>query len=94
MTFWQFMTNVFTWFEGRTTRIIAIVTGTLVTLTGTDIIPNAHLKYYMAAIAVLTYWRGSSTSKTYASAQAIVKQNATPDVPLVPNPVKTEPMPP
>jgi len=65
-----------------------------VTLTGTDIIPNAHLKYYMAAIAVLTYWRGSSTSKTYASAQAIVKQNATPDVPLVPNPVKTEPMPP
>jgi len=94
MTFWQFATNVFTWFEGRTTRIIAIATGTLVTLTGTDIIPNADLKYYMAAIAVLTYWRGSSTSKTYASAQAIVKQNATPDVPLVPNPVKTEPMPP
>jgi hypothetical protein len=73
---------------------LLLSTGTLVTLTGTDIIPNADLKYYMAAIAVLTYWRGSSTSKTYASAQAIVKQNATPDVPLVPNPVKTEPMPP
>jgi hypothetical protein len=91
MSFWQFATNVFNWFEGRTTRIIGLATGTLVTLTGTGIIPEAQLKYWMAAIAVLTYWRGSSTAKTYSSAQAIVKQAAVPDVPLVPTPILKEP---
>ena len=94
MTAWQFLTNVFAWFEGRTTRIIGIATGTLVTLTGTGIIPNEDLKYYMSAIAVLTYWRGQCTAKTYTNAQQIVKQAITPDIPLVPNPIPTEPKPP
>ena len=92
MTFWQFLTNVFGWFESRATRIIGISTGTLVTLTGTGIIPNDDLKFYMAAIAVLTYWRGSSTAKVYANAQAIVKQTTTPDV-VLPDPLPKEPKP-
>lgn len=41
------------------TKIIAFITGTVSALAGVaGIIPESHLKYYMAAIAVLTYWRG------------------------------------
>jgi hypothetical protein len=41
------------------TKVIAFATGTIAAVAGvTGIIPEAHLKYYMAAIAVLTFWRG------------------------------------
>jgi hypothetical protein len=72
MTFWQFLTNVFGWFEARTTRILGLASGTLATLAATGVVPESQLKYYMAAIAVLTYWRGQSVSSTIAQAKAIV----------------------
>jgi len=41
------------------TKVIGFVTGTISAVAGvTGIIPEAHLKYYMAGIAVLTFWRG------------------------------------
>jgi hypothetical protein len=74
MSFWQFLTNLFSWFEMRTTRIIAVSLGTVTTLVGTGIIPESHLKYYAAAISILTYWRAQSVSNTVANAKAIVHQ--------------------
>jgi hypothetical protein len=47
------------------TRIIALALGTLTTLVATGIIPDQYAEYCMAAIAVLTYWRGQSTSNSY-----------------------------
>ena len=41
------------------TKVIGYVTGTISAVAGVSgIIPESHLKYYMAAIAVLTVWRG------------------------------------
>jgi hypothetical protein len=84
MTFWDFATHAIEWLSNYVTRIIAISTGTLVTLTGTGIIPDRHLKYYMAAIAVLTYWRGQSTGKTYVQAKAALAANPSSQVPVTP----------
>lgn len=47
------------------TRAIGVSAGTLTTLCGTGIIPNSQMKYWMAALAILTYWRGQTTSNTY-----------------------------
>jgi hypothetical protein len=89
---WQFLLICFNWIGGRATRLLGIAQGTVALLASMNgLIPENQLKYYLAASALLTFWRGQATSKTYASAQAIVKQNATPDVPLVPNPIKSEP---
>ena len=54
MNFWTFLTNVFAWCAARTTRILGLVSGTLATLAATGVVPESQLKYYMAAIAVLT----------------------------------------
>lgn len=41
------------------TKLIGFAQGTIAAVAGvTGIIPDAHMKYYMAAIAVLTFWRG------------------------------------
>ena len=72
MSFWQFLTNVWEWFEARTTRILGVTGGTLSVLLASDVIPAADAKYCMAAIAVLTYWRGQSNSNTVQAAKAIV----------------------
>jgi hypothetical protein len=90
MTFWQFLTNVFGWFEARTTRILGLASGTLATLAATGVVPESQLKYYMAAIAVLTYWRGQSVSSTVAQAKAIVATQAPTSVQKV-NPKETTP---
>lgn len=74
MTFWQFVTNVFNWFEMRTTRIIALTLGTVTALVSTGVIPEAQLKYWAAAITILTYWRAQAVSNTVAQAKAIVHQ--------------------
>jgi len=93
--FWQFLLIVFNWLGGRSTRLLGIAQGTVALLASMNgLIPENQLKYYLAASALLTFWRGQATAKTYASAQAIVKQAAIPDVPLVPSPIKTEPTPP
>lgn len=90
--FWQFLLICFDWIGERATRILGIAQGTVAVLAAMDgIIPASQLKYYLAASALLTYWRGQSTAKTYASAQQIVKQATTPDIPLVPNPMPPNP---
>jgi hypothetical protein len=76
MTFWDFVVLVFNWLETRTTRLLGLVLGTLSVLAGTGIVPDAQLKYYSAAIAVFTFWRGYAISNTVADAKAIVKQQA------------------
>lgn len=41
------------------TKILGFLQGTIAALAGvTGIIPEVHLKYYMGAIALLTFWRG------------------------------------
>lgn len=46
------------------TKVIAFAQGTIAAVAGvTGIIPDAHLKYYMGLIAVLTFWRGFINSE-------------------------------
>jgi hypothetical protein len=82
MTLWQFLTNVYVWFSDRATRLLSFVLGTIATLVGTGIVPEAQLKYWAAGIAVLTYWRGQAVSGTVSAAQAIVAQSKSTEVPL------------
>jgi len=96
MTFWQFLTNVFVWFEERATRLLGVASGTIATLAATDVVPKSQLPYYMAAVAVLTYWRGQTTATAYTQAKAIIANvSAAPTAQIdnattpVPNPAKT-----
>ncbi len=41
------------------TKVLGFVSGTIAAIAGVGgLIPEAHLKYYMAVIAVTTFWRG------------------------------------
>jgi hypothetical protein len=41
------------------TKVLGFAQGTIAALCGvTGIIPDSHLKYWLAASAVLTFWRG------------------------------------
>ena len=92
MTFWQFLTSMFNWFEARTTRILGLAGGTLAILATSNVVPENQVKYYMAAIAVLTYWRGQSTSNTVAEAKSIVQQvKANPTIVPVLSPSQEQP---
>jgi hypothetical protein len=64
------MNALFDWVHRYGTRALAVAAGTITTLCGTGIVPAAHMKYYMAALALLTYWRGQSTSNAYNAATA------------------------
>ena len=45
--------------DSHGTKVIGFVTGTISAVASVSgIIPESHLKYYMAGIAVLTFWRG------------------------------------
>lgn len=47
------------------TKILGILQGTIAALAGvTGIIPERHLKYWLAASSVLTVWRGFVNSST------------------------------
>lgn len=47
------------WWKAHGTKWIGAAQGTIAALCGiAGIIPDAHLKYYLAASAVLTFWRG------------------------------------
>lgn len=61
------LSALWAFWSDKGTRILGVATGTLVTLTGTGIIPDSHLKYWMAAIAVLTYWRGQSNANALSN---------------------------
>ena len=46
------------------TKVLGFLSGTIAAVAGvTGLIPDAHLKYYMGAIAVMTFWRGFINSK-------------------------------
>jgi hypothetical protein len=79
-TFWDFVLISFSWLEARTTRILGMVSGTLAILATSNVVPTKHLPYYMAAIAVLTFWRGQSTAKVVADAQAVVAKAKDPTI--------------
>jgi hypothetical protein len=64
------------------TRAIAVLLGVLTTLVGTGIIPDTQAKYWMAAIAVLTYIRGQFTSNAYDKGVVVGNANATVPAPL------------
>jgi hypothetical protein len=47
------------WWKNHGTKLIGFASGTISALAGVaGIIPESHLKYYMAAIALMTFWRG------------------------------------
>ncbi|HZO21033.1 MAG TPA: hypothetical protein VFB37_00930 [Steroidobacteraceae bacterium] len=66
MTFWQFLTNLCHALTSHGTRVLGVAVGTITALTTSNVIPANHLKYYLAAIAVLTYWRGQGNADKIA----------------------------
>ena len=91
MTFWDAMKGIWTWVEGHITRILALSLGTVTALLTTGVIPAADVKWYMAAITVLTYWRGEATNNTYQVAKAVVAttKQVTAESPPPPSPSAT-----
>lgn len=46
------------------TKVLGFLQGTIAAIAGvTGVIPDEHLKYYMALIALLTFWRGFVNSE-------------------------------
>jgi len=46
------------------TKILGFLSGTIAAIAGVGgLIPESHLKYYMGAIAVMTFWRGFINSR-------------------------------
>jgi hypothetical protein len=46
------------------TKLLGFLQGTIAAIASVSgIIPDAHLKYYMALIALLTFWRGFVNSE-------------------------------
>lgn len=76
MTFWQFIVLAFNYLADRTTRILSLTLGTASVLVGTGIIPEAHMKYYGAAIALLTFWRAQSITNVVTAAKTIVANSS------------------
>lgn len=80
MSFWDFIRNY-------GTRLLGVLQGTVAVLCGmTGLIPDAHMKYWLAASAVLTYWRGQTNSAAISAANSIVASaaiNAGQSAPLV-----------
>lgn len=51
--------NMFSIIKSHGTKILAFAQGTIAAVAGvTGIIPDGHLKYWMMALALLTFWRG------------------------------------
>ena len=96
MTFADLLYKGFQWIEGRFTRILGVISGSIAIIAGTTgIIPESQLKYWMLAIALLTFWRGHSTSKAYDQAKAVLASATGPTVvgpPIVMAQVKEAPI--
>jgi len=46
-------------FQQHGTKVLGFAQGTIAAVAGvTGVIPDQHLKYYLAASALLTFWRG------------------------------------
>lgn len=53
------MNKLYLAWKNHGTKVIGFAQGTVAALAGvTGIIPEHHLKYYLGASAVLTFWRG------------------------------------
>ncbi len=58
------LTAIYAFWLSHGTRILGFAQGTSAAIGGvTGIIPDAHLKYWLAASAVLTFWRGHVNSR-------------------------------
>lgn len=50
------------------TRILGIAQGSVALLCGmTGLIPDSHMKYWLAASALLTFWRGQTNATAIAN---------------------------
>lgn len=83
------MNSFMTYLQNNGTKILGIAQGTIATLSGiAGIIPASQLKYWLAASAVITFWRGFGNTQAIATAvtqqhvDAIVQavQTSTPPV--------------
>lgn len=73
------MSAVLLYLQNNGTKALGIAVGTLTILTTSDVVPAAHLKYYLIAISILTYWRGQANSNATVTTQAasvIIAQHA------------------
>lgn len=62
------MASVIALWKDHGTKAIAFVQGTVAALCGVaGIIPDDHLKYWLAVSAVLTFWRGFFNSQQIAA---------------------------
>lgn len=67
MNGWEFLTCVGNKLWTHGTRLLGIAQGTVAIIASMDgLIPPSHLKYYLGASAVLTYWRGQTNANTIA----------------------------
>jgi hypothetical protein len=54
--------------QSHGTRLLGIAQGTVALICGmTGLIPDTHLKYWLAASAILTYWRGQANAGQIAA---------------------------
>lgn len=52
------------WYHSHGTKILGFLSGLIAAVASvSDLIPQQHLKYYMGAIAVMTYLRGYENSR-------------------------------
>jgi hypothetical protein len=59
------LTAIYSLWLNHGTKVLGFISGTLSAIAGVGgIIPDAHLKYYMAVIAVTTFWRGFTNTRT------------------------------
>ena len=59
------MKQIIAYWDGHGTKILSFFSGTIAAVAGTTgLVPESHLKYYMGAIAVLTFWRGFTNTKS------------------------------
>ena len=60
------MFGLVTFLRAHGTKVIGFLQGSIAAIAGvTGIIPDAHLKYYMGVIALLTFWRGFINSELH-----------------------------
>lgn len=62
------MNPFLTYLQNNGTKLLGIAQGTIATLSGiAGIIPESQLKYWLAASAVLTFWRGFGNTQAIAT---------------------------
>lgn len=69
------MNAFLTYLQNNGTKILGLAQGTIATLCGiAGIIPDTQMKYWLAASAILTFWRGFGNTQAIAS--AVTQQHA------------------